>query len=174
MPHLVVRHAGVAKGDFSVLSTRFHRYCHDGLRPFSSFGHPGVLDHAGPVDLKEAAIVGPRPAFMLHREIEKTVYNRIQDHAVRPEPRPAGALGVDPDVEDFFGGGGNGSGNANFSKLHRDFSLYGPKYFSSRSRRTFQNCSYFRTHRATSRRGSGRISKVFSRPWRVRRTRPAR
>jgi hypothetical protein len=52
--------------------------------------------------LKEAAIMGPSPAFMLHSEIEKTVYDWIQDDPVRAEPGSAGAFRVHPDIEHVF------------------------------------------------------------------------
>jgi hypothetical protein len=48
-----------------------------GFGTLGRLGHPRVFNPAGPVDLEAAPIVGPSPAFVLHRKIEKIIYNWI-------------------------------------------------------------------------------------------------
>src|ERR1700677_2192319 len=137
--------------DFRFVSSWFHRDGDDGFGALRPIGHPCVFDEARPVDLKEAPVMWPGAAFMVHRQIEEAIYNRIQDQALCAEPWPAGTLRVHPDIEDFIGWRGNRAGNGDLGKLHGDFSLFVAKNFSSRSRRSFQNCSYFRIHCVTAR-----------------------
>ena len=100
-PHLVVGRARVAERDFGLVSAWFHRDGNHGLGAFGGLGHPGVFDNARPLELEEAPVVGPSPAFMLHGETKEAINRRIQNDAIRSESWSAGALRVDPDVEDF-------------------------------------------------------------------------
>src|ERR1700730_1621694 len=173
-PHLVVRHTRVAQCDFRLVSARLQSDRHNRLRALGCFRHPGVLQQTRPIHLCEAPVMGPNAPFMLHRKIKEPIDDCIQDHAFRSEPRSARTLRINPDVIHFLGGRRNRARNGDVSKLHRDFSFCLAKNSCSRSRRSFQNGSYSRIHRATSRNGSEDKCKVFSRPCRVRRTSPAR
>src|SRR5580658_7503102 len=174
MPHLVVWDTGVTQRDLGLVPARLERDCHHGFDTPGSFGHPRVLHLIRAFDPHEAPEMRPRSSFVLHRQIEKAVHDRVHNYAVCTEPWPPGTLRIDPNVEHFIDRRGNRAANGYIDKLHYDFSCFAAKNPSSRSRRAFQKRSYLEIQRATPRRGSADNSSLFSRPCRVRCTNPAR
>ena len=101
----------------------------------------------------------------LDAEVERPVDGEVHDHLLGAVPRSAGALGVEPHVEDLVGRAGDESRERQICEVHLRFLFFfSSKNCSSRSSRSDQNCSMSDAHRTTSRRGFGSSSRVCSRP----------
>src|SRR5208283_2413403 len=146
------------EGHQSVFSLFLKSY---GNRRFFSQGvrrHPGMLNSTWSLHLGKPPVMG----YTFRPPIKEPVYFRIQEQLVSHIPRIAGDLRIQPPVKDLTRRSRNCSFHFEFKGLRRalhdffSFFFLSLKYCSNRSRRSFQNRSYSRTHPATCFRGSPR------------------